>query len=207
MKRSPGQYHSRRRFNSDTQFMGYLKGGERVICDLEKTKTDPELKPFIKMVLQKVRVPSGLEERLKKIFSGGKISGKLILKKTVEFTHVIGLSRCVETGPEDQIIYAKREGRERYDRFVKGREPVESAKLSLIVLVQNNGICRLISAHAGGEVPPNPQDYKALQGKPRLLQKSLKFWSNHALVYDPDEIDLRTETTENPWKERLQGGY
>lgn len=203
MKRKPRQYRPRRRFNSDTRFTGYLKGGEKVICDLEKTKTDPDLKPFIKMVLQKMRIPSSLKERLKKMISGGKTSGKLILKKTVEFTNTIGLSRCVETGPKDLIVWAQRQGRERYDRFVKGREPVESTKLSLIVLVQNNGTCRLISAHAGGEVPPNPQDYKALQGNPRLLQKSLKFWSKHALVYDPDEIDLRTETTENPWKERL----
>lgn len=135
-------------------------------------------------------LPSGiLEEALSRIQS----SGRNFFVEEVDFGRPIGETICVRTGSSDEIVFAKRPRRYGLTRFVKNRSP--EATNSVVVIVKKaddyDGFV-LITAFFGTKAEPEPWDRNA-------TEKSLDFWSTHAIVWGSEETIPGTETNLCPW--------
>lgn len=92
---------------------------------------------------------------------------------------VVGTTNLVETTDSDEIVYAKRIGREKYSRFVKNREPVSCQ--SIVVVVRKRGQeYYLWTAMCGNLLPQEAYD------------ENSAFNVTHALVYDATLIQMDT---------------
>jgi len=69
-----------------------------------------------------------LDEIFKEIEGGEKR-----IKYIKEFDHIIGVSYCVEVGPEDIIHYKKRGKRKQASKMVAKREPEPSNELTVVL--------------------------------------------------------------------------
>ena len=121
--------------------------------------------------------------------------GRLLLVEEVDFGRPIGESSCVPTGPEDEIVYARRRGRFGISRFVKNRQP-EPCSAVTVVLKRDfvSGVYVILTAYIGYTAPPEPWDDDA-------TEESAEFWSSRALVWGVEPVDPGTETTISPpWK-------
>ena len=103
----------------------------------------------------------------------------------------VGLSDLVSTTVSDEIVYAKRQGRQTYTRFVKHRPPAETAYVTVVLQKISRGYL-LISAWIGPSVPPFPGDR-------REWPDSRAFWEQHALLFGRQQIDEATLRTDCPW--------
>jgi hypothetical protein len=112
-----------------------------------------------------------------------------------DFGRPIGESKCVETGVDEvePITYAKRKGRNGYTRFVRNRapEPVNHCTVILKKDESSNAYI-LITAYFGLLASPEPWD-------PNADATARDFWNTHALVWDPDTVELRSVTNTCPW--------
>ena len=115
-------------------------------------------------------------------------------KELVEYDlhRTIGKSDLLETTDSDQIVYAKRLNRDNYTRFVLNRQSVDTSKVTLILLKQDDSSYILFSAWIGFLVPPFP-------GSGTETPESITFWSNHALAWGTQDIQPNTQTTVQPW--------
>ena len=113
---------------------------------------------------------------------------------TFDFRRVIGQTDLVQTGPEDQIVYARRSEREGYTRFAKDREQPDCTTVALVFRPPKHAGqgYLLTSAWIGPLTPPFPNKYRADQA-------SLEFWANHALVWGSQAVIASTETSNCPW--------
>jgi len=93
----------------------------------------------------------------------------------VDLGRNIGTSDLVKTTMNDDVFYAKRLNRTNYTRFVRGRQPVKTSVISLVLHRQKDGYL-LYSAWVGWAAPPFPNDEKE-------TAESRDFWRNHALVW------------------------
>jgi hypothetical protein len=109
-----------------------------------------------------------------------------------DFNRTVGFSDLVETGSNDEIIYAKRANRKIYSRFVKNREAEPTSFVAIVMERVQNGYL-LLSAWLGPSVPPFPGDRKE-------WSESRSFWESHALVLGPQAIDETTVTADCPWR-------
>lgn len=114
------------------------------------------------------------------------------IEAEIDLRHVIGFSSCVNTGPEDKIIYAQRINRKGLTRFVVGRDAEPTSKV-MIVLKKTNKPKEyiLITGFLGGKAEVEPWD-------PRATETSIIFWQGKALIWD-GQITEGTTTTECPW--------
>lgn len=92
---------------------------------------------------------------------------------------VVGTTNLVETTDRDEIVYAKRVGRERYSRFVKNRD-VKPSQSIVIVIRRKEEKYYLWTAMCGKLLPPEAYDDDSA------------FNTTHALVYDESLIQLDT---------------
>jgi len=128
--------------------------------------------------------------------------GRQFLVEEVDFGQPIGETICVPTGPEDQIVYAKRPRRFGFSRFVKNRQPEPCSTLVVILKADDLGGYVLITAFVGKRPEPEPWDCRAFlqQSDPaEAVEKSRKFWNRHALVWGVEKVMTETITTECPW--------
>jgi hypothetical protein len=97
----------------------------------------------------------------------------------------VGTTNLVETASEDEIVYAKRIGRNEYSRFVKNRELLTC---SSIVVVLRKGVSGyfLWTAMCGRLLPDE------------AYQKYSDFNKTHAMVYDEQLIQLDTVVQSQP---------
>ncbi|MCI0597682.1 hypothetical protein L0Y34_01245 [Candidatus Parcubacteria bacterium] len=107
--------------------------------------------------------------------------------EAVDFGQIIGESNCIETTPEDEIVFARRPRRAGLTRFVKNKERVPTSQLTAILLKTDEGYI-LISAFLGPKAEPEPWDKNATEA-------SEKFWNTHAVVWGTEDIIPGTETS------------
>lgn len=107
-----------------------------------------------------------------------------------------GFCECVETKPDDIIIYRQRENRDGLTRFVLGRAAEKTSTITLI-LARREECYILITAFWGSKAEPEPWDKRAFLRDPRGVfqaqEASISFWSNHALVV-PGMEDVVSKT-------------
>ena len=101
----------------------------------------------------------------------------------LDFGEPVGYCNLIKTTEEDEIIYAKRVGRDNYSRFIKNSEPEITNKLTLVLKKnhEKSNEYYLITMFAGEKNYKEPGDINIADQKE--LEESLRFWSEHALVY------------------------
>lgn len=127
-------------------------------------------------------------------------NGKAFHMQTITFNEDIGVSVCVPTTTDDEIVFAQRPHRNGLTRFVKNRQPIPTNELMVILKKSENATEStyvLITAFAGPQAEPEPWDTNA-------TNDSRIFWASHALIYQPEEVVPETETTVCPWWYRLK---
>jgi hypothetical protein len=110
-----------------------------------------------------------------------------------EFDRTIGISHCVETSESDEIVYAIREKRREYMRFVKDRKCEETSKMTVIIKKIPSG-WKVISAWFGIPAPVIPGDRNM---KDEAVSRN--FWMTHALVWGTQPVYDHSVQTACPW--------
>jgi hypothetical protein len=104
----------------------------------------------------------------------------------------VGTTDLIKTGPDDEILYAKRVNRTNYTRFVKGHSAQPSSFVTVVLVKRDKKSYELWSAWIGRAVPQFPGDkHETTEGR--------LFWRNHALVWGNQEVRPGTEVQEWPW--------
>ena len=126
-----------------------------------------------------------LKKALRKIYANG-IKFK---KKEIHFPNTIGLSHCVETTSNDEVIMVYRKNRQGQTPMVINRKPEPSNTLTVIILKDTKHENRyiLVSCFVGGGSMREPWDKGIMTDEER--KQSEEFWSSHALLYNPTLID------------------
>jgi hypothetical protein len=125
------------------------------------------------------------------------------LRKEIEMGKIIGISGCVET-PRIQMneltLFAQRIERNHPSRVVY-QEGTETSKISILAFPDRsgNGDYILITAWIGSLAPKEPWDPNI--GSKEELEESIKFWTTHALVYNPS---IMGEVLSTSWEEILK---
>ncbi|HRH25424.1 MAG TPA: hypothetical protein PLD99_00525 [Parcubacteria group bacterium] len=113
--------------------------------------------------------------------------GRDFIVEAVDFGEEIGVSMCVETTPEDEIVYAVRPKRRGPTRFVKNREGEPTSEFTVILKKVDEGYI-VITAFVGPKAEKEPWD-------PMATEESKEFWNNHALIWESEEVIPGTEST------------
>lgn len=135
---------------------------------------------------------------LKNAISKINLYGRNFTKKVICLHKTIGTTHCVKVSEKDSknIIMAYRQGRQGPTPMVKNRSPEPCSDITIIVRkekqIENH--YTLITAFVGSHSEPEPWD-KSLKNNPKALQKSIHFWSTHALIFDPKLIDFEKSKT------------
>ena len=119
--------------------------------------------------------------------------GYTSIKKQVDFDYQIGYSTCVETGPNDDIVFAYRKtengSRDGLTPMVKNREAKPSNSITVVLRKDDDmsGSYTMKTSYIGEISPREPWDPSI--GSERELKESKEFWATHSLVYDDSLID------------------
>ena len=107
----------------------------------------------------------------------------------VVFDRPIGIDKCVETTPEDDVIMVFRKGRSGQTPMVRNRQPKETNKLQVIIKQdrRNPEYYYLATTYAGENAPREPWDPTLKTAEEK--RESEDFWNKHALIYNEDLID------------------
>ena len=105
-----------------------------------------------------------------------------MIVEEIDLGRVVGQKHCVETGPDDQIVYAQRPNRKGLTRFVLGREP-EDCSSAVVILKRDEyaDIYIVLTAYIGTHSEREPWDKHA-------GPESEPFWQAHALVWDELQV-------------------
>jgi len=122
-------------------------------------------------------------------------------KVAIPMGRVVGECTCVETGPGDEIVYARRPNRLGLTRFVKNRMPAPcSSVLVILKPTQEFDAMVLITAFVGTAAEPEPWDRIA-------TEQAWEYWTNHALLWGTEPIVPGTETSVCPWRSIPPGDF
>lgn len=91
----------------------------------------------------------------------------------------VGTTNLVETSEGDKIVYAKRKGRDVYNRFVKGKEITPTSYIVVVLRKVGDGYI-LWTAMCGRLLPPEAYDQNSEWSK------------THAMVFDENLIQMDT---------------
>lgn len=155
--------------------------GVEITVDLERSHAATHIAKEPKLLewLQKIIEERTIDEMLERF------------ETDMEFP--VGKMDLVETAPGDKIFYAKRPNRQKYNRFVEGKEPVETSIITTDIKRNENGEFYVHTVYIGRLTPKSP-------GGGDEEENSWEFWMNHALVAGGQKIDESTKTTECPWQ-------
>lgn len=95
---------------------------------------------------------------------------------------IVGMTNLVETTDADEIVYAKRIGRDKFSRFAKNRSPIETSWVVVVLRKADKGYS-LWTAMCGHLLPADA-----------YVENSL-FNQTHAMAYDESLIQLDTVRT------------
>ena len=104
---------------------------------------------------------------------------------------IVGKSTCVITTPDDKIVYAIRKTRQGHSRFVLDRTPIDSSYITGVFLKKGN-YYMIVAVYVGPKSGKEPYDKNA-------TENDFKFWENHALLFDKEDIIKGSETKTCPW--------
>lgn len=104
----------------------------------------------------------------------------------------VGYHYIVDTTDEDVIFYAQALKDSFFTRFVKGRKPDSTARVSFFVQKQDDGTYQLHDAWIGPAHPPHP-------GSERETNESKTFWQSHAHIFSGNAIQTRSVTKACPY--------
>jgi len=148
-----------------------------------------------------------LEATLSRVHTGG----VGFLKREISFPQVVGMTTCVETSDEDEIVFAARPNRAGQTRWVVGRQPEECRSVCCILMRGQNADQDkyvLVTAFIGRNPEPEPWDFNALRrdrhGYESALAAALKFWGRgrgpgHALVWGSEPVEPGSLSYSCPW--------
>ena len=125
---------------------------------------------------------------------------ELVERLEVVCDEPIGYCSLVETTDEDEVVYAKRLERELYTRFVKGRKPKAVNQVMMVFrkVEEEQDTYRLITMYPGFPSEKEPQDLN-IASKEELM-RSLDFWSNKALIYNEQIIEVGSDKPYCPYR-------
>ncbi len=132
--------------------------------------------------------PKLLKQSISKIF----LNERNFRRITYRYPQVIGKTKCVSVTKDDTIVMVYRKGRDGQTPMVKFRNPEACQQITMLFLKQGNNYT-LITAFLGTEYEIEPWD-KSISHDDGALARSKKFWSNHAIIYNEDEIDFSRTT-------------
>ncbi len=119
--------------------------------------------------------------------------GRTFLVEEVDFGRLVGETVCVTTGVGDTIVFAQRPRRFGLSRFVKNRAPEPCSKVVVILKKDDHeDYYVLITAFVGHWPEPEPWDRN-------VTERSVAFWSSHALIWGSEPVVSGTETDQCPW--------
>ena len=95
----------------------------------------------------------------------------------------VGTTLLVETDATDEIVYAKRIGRDAYSRFTKSRAPVPTSWIVVVLRKVDDGYI-LWTAMCGRLLPPEAYDLNS------------DFNKTHAMAYSESLVQLDTVVNE-----------
>lgn len=161
-------------------FIGRTKDGSKVYVDMETSHAathfadTPQLLELVREVLPTLELDNDSK------------------RFELDMGRIVGESDCVETGTEDNIIYAKRLSRDTYSRFVRGKHTIQTSWLTISLERIDKDTCELVTAYIGRSAPPFPgNEFETPESRP--------FWEEHALVWGEQQIVPGTETKDRPW--------
>jgi hypothetical protein len=105
-----------------------------------------------------------------------------IVRGQVDMGRIVGSTACVRTSPTDQIVYARRVGRDQDTRFVMNREHEPTRFVSFIATKKRK---TLITAYFGTLSPREPWDKF---NNPQDRYEAIAFWEQHTLVFGSQEV-------------------
>ena len=146
--------------------IGIDKQGNTIILDYKNTHVEYHL-------LETPNLIDLVKEVLPTIETNGQ--DQVIIERDIG--RIIGTTNLVETDDTDEIVYAKRIGRETYSRFVKNRQLIPTSYLVVVLRKASNGYI-LWTAMCGRLLPSEA-----------YIEDS-EFNRTHALVYDEKLIQL-----------------
>lgn len=164
------------------EFVAHTKNGYDVYAELEEShlathiKDVPELLGLVKEILRQSE-PELSDVRFE-----------------TDMGRFVGAMDLVETNEGDEIFYAKRPNRNKYTRFVKGKDPVPTTYVT-IGLIKTHGSDKeydVYTAYLGRVTPSFPS-----KGAGSKLER--EFWAHHALAWGTQEIVPGSETSACPW--------
>ena len=89
-------------------------------------------------------------------------------------------------------MYAKSLNRETFSRFVRRRQPEQTAFITIVVRKDSDGEFELTDAWFGRDMP-------ALPGSDNETTKSRTFWESHALILEGHPVQSKTLTLTCPY--------
>jgi len=113
--------------------------------------------------------------------------GRAFIEEEVLTSGPIGTTKCIKTYEGDSIVFAQRFGRKGLTRFVKNRAPEPCNSVFVVLKRLKEHRYLIITGFVGTRPEPEPWDETAFTHAvdPNVSrQRSLEFWSKHALIYD-----------------------
>ena len=152
--------------------LGTTKSGEKVFDrPSSHIHSDETVEKYLPLTLERI-------DSMKRDF----------IVEAIDFGEEIGVSKCVETKADDEIVYAVRPKRRGPTRFVKNREGEPTSEFTVILKKVDQGYI-VITAFVGPLAEKEPWD-------PTATEASKVFWSNHALIWSSEEVLPGTEFPE-----------
>jgi hypothetical protein len=150
--------------------MDYLtKNGVRVVIQGNHMLAHTDVLPLLPEVLEKIDT-----------------NNRTFIKMNVDLGRIVGHTICVPTTEQDEIVYARRPGRNRYSRFVKNREPIPTQTVAVLLRRIGRDTYRLVSSWIGTVACKEPTDRSIVTDQERM--ECIAFWNRHALIWSPEEI-------------------
>lgn len=163
------------------KFISKTKNGFDVYVDTETSHAATHLKDHPEIF--------GL---MQEILSEYEVTENVIRFET-NMGRIVGKMDCVEITDEDDVFFAKRPNREKYTKFVKGKEPQPTSFVTMEIHQKSDTEYEVFTAFVAPMTPSFPYN------KEDPNEKNRDFWKNHALAAGKQEFIAETVTTECPW--------
>lgn len=114
-------------------------------------------------------------------------------KGAIDMGRVVGKTTCVRINSTDNVLYFFRKHRSGRTPFVKGKKPMPTSKVVVIITEKKNnpGEYKLITSWYGELAPMEPWDARNKGLSQEEIDACDEFWNTHALIYDEGQIDMK----------------